>query len=949
MKNNRLLKIATLVLSCLLLIGAVIGISVSADDSPAVSIKAKNISYEGAIKILYAVDADNVPEGAEVKMYFYTEKDGAVAYEKEANENDITINEETYNVFFSEGIAPKNMRAPLYAKAVIVANDGTVLAASAVEEYSIYTYAMNRYLKNPTSDQFLLYSAMLDYGSSVQKMLVESGKMTEKDVIDNGGWANAYCGINVATVVDGEVVATTEPKFFTPGEAVKLTAPYGYGDGVFKNITDENGGILTENGYAKGTVIAKTAGVVTCTVNYEITGFNVRTFDNFCIDGSADDVNVKYKGQTETTAQKNYDVYAGQGNFGNSASAADTAYQRVAADSTNANNNVYLVGANNKVGGNMLAFTLDHAYEGYEKYVMQYDLNYHGITSSTGGDLVFFRIEAKGISDANDHIIIYLNDNDPAKSTYTFGDVTFNKNEKYTFRFELVPQNNEMYDLYMYANGELVKTWANMTPVSAVSSSASIASSNVQFFYGMRFFNRVAKDYSYELDNVYVGVDGKPGNGNGLYADETLTYKYNDGTSVGNYVIHGIPDSAKIENNALTMNGFAQSLGIKNSGNATGAKYIYETDIKFSESAATKSGDDIGWWGLSADLRAKESTFASYTFRYSASNGKVDYYTINRNDGATDKIVNIYPEEWYNIRIEYTPTTQYQGFVEFYVNGVLITSYTANGYSNKGNITNAKLSCIGHEYRYSSSSGVSTLKVSYANTYLNAVSDNVTGTGVYYNNAELAGARFDGSTLPSYIANSSGTGNFTTGDYLTLKSGINGEASANFGIKNPNAVEGNVHVFEADIRLAKGISTKTNQEFGWCGLAGTETRNKNQEFLPLVMALTADENNVATGIKIQDHKAGGGAVLTTLEAGKWYNIRFVYTVTGEGTGTVQFFVNNELIKTYDTVGYNVSDSDVEPNNILSQLYFEIRGTGSSGASYVQINVDNMFFGSFTEE
>ena len=949
MKNNKLLKIVTLVLSCLLLIGAVIGITVSADSSPAVSIKAKNISYEGAIRILYAVDADNVPEDAEVKMYFYTEKDGAVAYEKEANEKDITLGDETYNAFFSDGIAPKNMRAPLYAKAVIVANDGSVLAESAVEEYSIYTYAINRYLKNPTPDQFLLYSAMLDYGASVQKMLVESKQMTEKDVIDNGGWANAYCGINVATVYNGQAVATTETKFFTPGEAVELTAPYGYGEGVFTHIADENGGVLTENGYAKGTTIAKTVGVATCTANYEITGFTVRTFDDLCIDGSADDVNVKYKGKSGADEQALVGTYGS--NFGNATT--DATYQRVAADSTDASNNVYLVGANNTAGSNQFSYSLDRVYEGYEKYVMQYDLNWHGRTDTNGDDPVYFRIGNKALQDANDLIILYLKDSDPTSATYTFDGITLNKNEKYTLRFELVPQNNEMYDLYMYVNGELVRTRTNCTPGAMVSSSASGAISNVQFFYGMRFFNRKATDYSYEIDNVYVGVEGKPGNSNGMYEDETLTYKYNDGTSVGDYVIHGVPDNAKIENNALTMNGFGQSVGIKNSGNATGKKYIYETDIKFSESETTKTSEIIAWWGLSADSRSKDSTFASYTFQYGASNGKVNYYTIHRNDGETTKITNLYPEEWYNIRIEYTPTTQYQGFVEFYVNGVLITSYTANGYANKGNITNAKLCCVGHEYRGSGSSGVSTLKVSYANTYLNAVSDNVTGTGVYYNNADLAGTRYDGTAIPS-LGTGSGTGNFTAGNgttgYLNLTGNkVNGDTYANFSIKNPNAVEGNVHVFEADIRLTKGISTKTNQEFGWCGLSAVDTLSKNQSFLPLVMSLVADENNVVTGLKIDDHRAGGGENLITLETGKWYNLRFVYTVTGEGTGTVQFFVNNELIKTYDTVGYNVSDSDVEANNLLTQLYFEIRSPGSSGAYFVNFNVDNMFFGSFTEE
>ena len=170
MKNTKLTKIITLVLSCLLLIGAVIGISVSAADEPAVSIKAKNIAYEGAIKVLYAVDADNVPEGAEVKMYFYTDAEGDVAYEKAAHAEDTVIGEETYKTFFSEGIAPKSMRTPIYAKAVIVDAEGNVLAESALEEYSIYTYAINRFLKNPTPDQFALYAATLNYGASVQKI-----------------------------------------------------------------------------------------------------------------------------------------------------------------------------------------------------------------------------------------------------------------------------------------------------------------------------------------------------------------------------------------------------------------------------------------------------------------------------------------------------------------------------------------------------------------------------------------------------------------------------------------------------------------------------------------------------------------------------------------------------------------------------------------------------------
>ena len=942
MKNNKIVKIVTLVLSCLLLIGAAIGISVSATDEPTVEIKAKNISYEGAIKILYAVDANNVPEGAEVKMYFYTDAEGDVAYEKAAHSEDITIGTETYKVFFSEGIAPKNMRTPLYAKAVIVDAEGSVLAESALEEYSIYTYAINRYLKAPTIDQFLLYSATLDYGASVQKMLVESGRMTEQDVIDNGGWANAYCGVNVATVYDGQVVATSTPVFAAPGEEVEVTAPYGYADGVFNYIADANGKVITKNGYAKGTVKVKNPGVTTCTANYKITGFSVRTFDDLCIDDTENNVNNKYKGKTEFDAQNLVGTYAA--NFGNATT--DTKYQRIDVDSTDASNNVYLVGANNTAGGNAFSYTLDRVYEGYDKYVMQFDFNWHGRTDSKGDSPVFFRVDNKALADANDLVLLYLNDSGTASTTYTFGNVTLNKGEKYTLRFELIPHNNELYNLYLYVNGELAKEWINNSPKNH--SSAANAISNVQYFYGMRFFNRVATDYSCEIDNVYVAAEGKPGNGNGIYADDALTYKYNDGTAPSDYTAHVTPGSAKIADNAFTFNGYGESLGIKNSGSKIGTKYVYETDVKFSASAATSSSNTIAWWGLSASSGSKTTTFASYTFQYAASNGKVDYYTIYRNDGGSSNITKLFPEEWYNIRIEYTPTTEYNGIVEFYLNGVLLTTYTASGYEGRGNISNAKLDCVAHEFRGASYSGVSSLKISYANTYLNATSTNTPGQGVYYNNAELAGTRYDGTELPSYVSSSTGTGNFkVTNDYITTKGAADGNMGANFGIKNNNAVEGNVHVFEADIRLAKGVITKKDT-FGWFGMVASDTRNKNEEFVSLSASFNADENNVITGVNIYDYHQNS-TLLTTLDVGKWYNIRFVYTVTGEGKGDVELYVDNVLITSYSTNGYTVSDSNTEANNMFSQLYFEIRGSGSSGAYYVEFNVDNMFLGSFTEE
>ena len=69
MKKN-FTKITTLILACLLLIGAAVGISVSAEDA-SVEIAYKNLAYEAAPQLVYYVDAQNVAEGETVKVLFY--------------------------------------------------------------------------------------------------------------------------------------------------------------------------------------------------------------------------------------------------------------------------------------------------------------------------------------------------------------------------------------------------------------------------------------------------------------------------------------------------------------------------------------------------------------------------------------------------------------------------------------------------------------------------------------------------------------------------------------------------------------------------------------------------------------------------------------------------------------------------------------------------------------
>jgi ABC-type glycerol-3-phosphate transport system substrate-binding protein len=110
------IKIASLVVSMLLLIGAVIGISAFADAAPSVEIMQKNIAYEGAVKTLFAIKAENA-DGLTVKVNFYdtdpSEEGAVIAYTKGVGAK-TTIGDEEYDVVFSEGFRPKELRKSIF-------------------------------------------------------------------------------------------------------------------------------------------------------------------------------------------------------------------------------------------------------------------------------------------------------------------------------------------------------------------------------------------------------------------------------------------------------------------------------------------------------------------------------------------------------------------------------------------------------------------------------------------------------------------------------------------------------------------------------------------------------------------------------------------------------------------------------------------------------------------
>lgn len=238
MKNK--FKIITVILSCLLLIGAAVGIFVSAEGTdPSVSIYKKSVNYDGALGIHYAIDA-NLAEGQQVKVLFsYDEMavpTGAIdesAYEKVgtiAANDEITINNVTYPLVYSPGIAPVDMTKPIYALPVIVDASNNVVATGDLDKFSIFDYCMERFSGTSTPDQYQLYKALLAYGASAQEVMLESGLYTEEQ-LDEYGYADAYYIVNATIKVDGEV-ASTEKVCYREAD-VTIEAPKTYGGTIF--------------------------------------------------------------------------------------------------------------------------------------------------------------------------------------------------------------------------------------------------------------------------------------------------------------------------------------------------------------------------------------------------------------------------------------------------------------------------------------------------------------------------------------------------------------------------------------------------------------------------------------------------------------------------------------------------------------------------------------------
>ncbi len=170
------------------------------DGVPSITIESKNLSYSDSIYILYAVSFDDFDESQnEVKMLFW---DGAqseytvdTAQTVKRAQYFTNVRSKECIVFYSDGIAAKEMSDMLYCRAYAVVNGKTIY--SDVVKYSVVDYVYEKRGDGSLSwEQECVFNDMLQYGSSAQQLF---GYNTDR-------LANAeYCIVTVenGTVEDG--------------------------------------------------------------------------------------------------------------------------------------------------------------------------------------------------------------------------------------------------------------------------------------------------------------------------------------------------------------------------------------------------------------------------------------------------------------------------------------------------------------------------------------------------------------------------------------------------------------------------------------------------------------------------------------------------------------------------------------------------------------------------
>ncbi len=245
-------KVVTSLLITLILAGClVIGLAVSAADTPALTIRSASLSLESNVYIWFDMSLENVDKDADdYGMIFWktTQEAGSYTYEN-AQGNEVAVvrgksagqwaYDKTLNcnvVTYKYGISAKEMADVVYAQGY--AKVGESYYYSSIVPYSAVRYASNKLGLTPgvtgTNDENLkaLLRSMLEYGAAAQKYFNYNTDNLATDILNvkyseglrftSNGDGTCYVS-GIGTCTDTDVVI---PKVSSEGEEVTSIGNY---------------------------------------------------------------------------------------------------------------------------------------------------------------------------------------------------------------------------------------------------------------------------------------------------------------------------------------------------------------------------------------------------------------------------------------------------------------------------------------------------------------------------------------------------------------------------------------------------------------------------------------------------------------------------------------------------------------------------------------------------
>ena len=180
-----ILKSINFILLIISIVILVCGMNVSgvcAEESGArLEIISKNLSYGGTISIAFALEAENIDESSVELLVYFSEPETAVSPDYTVTKHYAdTVYGYSALVFFTRGIAAKDMTKQIYVRAHAVVDGRDVY--SETERYSIAEYAYDMQYRSKISEELIGFGeALLDVGERIQNLLPYNVDNSPKD------------------------------------------------------------------------------------------------------------------------------------------------------------------------------------------------------------------------------------------------------------------------------------------------------------------------------------------------------------------------------------------------------------------------------------------------------------------------------------------------------------------------------------------------------------------------------------------------------------------------------------------------------------------------------------------------------------------------------------------------------------------------------------------------